>query len=337
MSQDTHRYQRWPGRHRKPSTLSGLSAIVVTGIRLQYNRRFVRPLLLAGPIAVIGICVTLYLLSMLEVLAGSPEANGLYQFASGFLGVDLSAVSQIGELRGVIWRATFALVIRIQLFAVMVLVARIGPGLISDDTKVRALSIYFAHPVNPKSYLLGKWIVAATFIASVTVIPNLLALTIGSMITGGLPGVGPILTLALNIALAGLGVMLFSGLVMLALSSMTSDSRYVTVGWLAVCLMPAMAQGIIRENIPSENITGWLGSISLMGNAAVLTEHLFDLKSGWQASGLPHDAFAKALSSPIEPFYPAMVLGSITLIAGTLCYRRIVKFSQAAAAASNLN
>lgn len=333
MNPDTHRYQRWPGRHRHPAPLSGLLAIVLTGVRLQYNRRFVKPLLLVGPVLVICICVMLYVLSLLETLAGRPEAQGLYDFARVFLRVDLSAVSQIGELREVIWRTVFAFAIRIELFAVMILIARIGPGLIANDIKAKALPIYFAHPINPKSYLMGKWIVAATFIALVTLIPNLLALVIGSLITGGLSGVGPTLTLGLNIVIAGLGVMLIGGLVMLAFSAMTSDSRYVTVGWLAICLLPAMAQAIVRENIPPAQVTGWLGSISLMDNAVVLTERLFDLKTAWQTSGMPVEAFAPALAFPIEPFYPAMVLGGVTLLAGAYCFRRILTFSQAAASA----
>lgn len=331
MNPGTHRYQRWPGRHRQPSPLAGLWAIVLTGVRLQYNRRFVRPLLLAGPAIVVGVCVMLYLLSLLESLAGQPQAQGLYEFARVFLGVDLSAVSRISELRDVIWQTVFAFAIRIELYAVMILMARIGPGLIADDIKVRALPIYFAHPINPKIYLLGKWIVAATFIGLVTLAPNLLSLIFGSAITGGLSDIGTTLILGLNIVIAGLGIMLCGGLVMVALSSITSDSRYVTVGWLSVCLLPAMAQGIVDSHIPPAQMTGWLGSISFNNNVAVLTERLFDLRAAWQASGIPSDAFAQALASPVQPLYPALVLGGVTLMAGTYCYRRISTFSRSAA------
>lgn len=333
MNPDVHRYQRWPGRLENPAPLSSLLAIVITGVRLQYNRRYVKPLLLAGPICVAGICLMLYLLAMLETLAGQPSARGLYDFARTFIGVDLSAVSQIGELREVIWRSVFAFAIHVQLFAVMILVARIGPGLIADDIKTRALSIYFAHPVTPKSYMIGKWLVAAAFVASVTMIPNLVALVIGSMITPGLSGIGPAVSLGLDLVIAGLGIMLMSGLVMLALSSMTSDSRYVTVGWLAVCMIPAVAQVIVRENIPRERVTGWLASISIKDNVNVLVERLFNLRAGWEASSLPPEAFAKALGHPIELFYPAMVLSGATLVAGAICFRRIRTFSQAAASA----
>lgn len=308
-------------------------AIVATGIRLQYKRRFVQPLVLAGPASVIGICLLLYLLSVLETLAGQPEALPLYELARTFLGVDLSAVAQIGEHREIIWRSVFAFAIHVELFTVMILVARIGPGLISDDIKTRALSIYFAHPVTPRSYLMGKWLVAAAFIASVTLIPNLVALVVGSMITGGLSDVGSTLSLGGDIALAGIAVMLTSGLVILALSAITSDSRYVTVAWLAVCLIPAVAQVIVRENIPEARVTGWLGSISLRANVTTLTERLFDLRAGWEASGLPTKAFAHALGHPIEPFYPATVLGGLTLVAGVFCFRRILTFSRAAASA----
>ncbi len=333
MSQENHQYQRWPGRHKQPSPISGLMAIVVTGVRLQYHRRFIKLLLLAGPASVIGICIMLYVLSMLELLAGQPQARELYAFARTFLGVDLSAVSQLGELREVIWQSVFAFAIRIELFVVMIIVARIGPGLIANDIKSHALTIYFAHPINAKTYLMGKWLVAATFIASVTLLPNLLALILGSMVTSGLPSIGQTLALGLNIIIAALGVMLIGGMIMLALSSITSDSRYVTVGWLAVCLLPAMAQAIVLENIPTDRVTGWLGSISLMDNAVMLTEKLFNLREAWQQSGIPPKAFADALAHPIDPFYPAIVLGSVTLVASAFCYRRILTFAKSAASA----
>lgn len=331
MTDDTHRYNRWPGRSERPSPAGGWLAIVLTGFRLQYNRPYMKPLLLAGPGVVVAICVILYLMSLLETLVGLPEAEGIYGFARVFLGVELSAVSQLSELREIVWRTVFAMAIRIELFMAMIVIARVGPGLISDDLKARALPIYFARPVTPLTYLVGKWMVAAGFIALVTLVPNLLSLAVGTMLTGGLPGIGQTLALGADIAIAGLGAMLFGGLVMLALSSATSDARYVNVGWLAVCLLPAMAQAIIHENIEPSRTAGWLGSISLRDNFVVLTEWLFDMRAAWEATPLPAEAFAQALTHRVDPIFPALVMGVITLAAGVFCYRRVLRFCRAAA------
>lgn len=331
MSHDAHRYQRWTGRDRETSSVGGLTAIVLTATRLQYNRPYMQALLLVGPILVIGICVILYVMTLLETLAGLPEAQGIYGFARVALGVDLSAVSRIGELREVLWRTVFAFAIRIELFAAMIIIARVGPGLIANDIKTNALPIYFARPVTPLTYLLGKWVTVAVFIGAVTMLPNLVSLAVGTMITGGLPEIGQTLVLGVDIVVAGIGAMLFGGLVMLALSSMTSDSRYVTVGWLAVCLLPAVAQTIIRENLDEIHTQGWLGSISLRDNFVALTERLFDLRGAWEATSLPEQTYARALGHPVDALYPAVVMAVITLAAATYGYRRVLKFSRSAA------
>ena len=43
--------------------------------------------------------------------------------------------------------------------------------------------------------------------------------------------------------------MVVGGVLILALSSMTSDKRYASVAWYALCLLPLIAQQIIRENL----------------------------------------------------------------------------------------
>jgi len=105
-----------------------------------------------------------YLLAQLEILAGTRQAEGLYALVKTFLGVDLSSASRLAEYREVLWRSAFLFLFsKAELFWVFILGAFVGPGLIADDLKARALPIYFARPVNPRTYLLGKWTVIAFF------------------------------------------------------------------------------------------------------------------------------------------------------------------------------
>lgn len=326
-----HHYQRWSGRGGRPAATGGWLNIAATGVRLVYKQPLTQKLLWASIGFVLGTCVILYVLSVLEMLVGSPQAEPIYGFLDTFLRVDLSGVARLGDYREVLWRTLFMLVITVELFWAMIVVARVGPGLIANDLKSRALPIYFARPVTPLTYLLGKWMVAAAFVALVTVVPNLLSLVLGVLLTGGLQTWGQTLGLGLDLLLCGLGVMVFAGVVILALSSLTSDTRYVTVGWLAVCLLPVMAQSIIRESVEAARTTGLLGSISLRDNLIVLTEWLFDMRGAWEATPLPAEAFQRTLANPVEPLYPAVVLGVITVVAALMCYRRVLRFSRAAA------
>lgn len=63
----------------------------------------------------------------------------------------------------------------------------------------------------------------------------------------------------------------------------------------------------------------------------LLTNWLFDLRSALHATGLPPQAYEAALGRAVEPLYPALVLLTVTVAAGALAYRRVVRFSQSAA------
>ena len=322
-------YRRWDG------TLSRgrwtWLVIAVIGIRLAFKTAKTRMLLTTvGAVMLLG-CTVLYLLSLMEVLAGTPGAASIMEFIRAFLGVDLSDVSRIGEFREILWRVLFLVLIKIEMFWVLLVVARVGPGLIAGDLKHRALPIYFAKPVTPLTYLAGKWLIVAAFIATVTLIPNLLTLTFGILVTGGLHTWGAELDLAVDIIVSGLTVCLVGGAIVLALSSMTSDHRYVTVAWLAVCLLPAIAQKILNENLPSDSTTGWLGCFSLRDNVVVFTDWLLSTRETLQATGLPDGAFSRALVRPVHPFNAAVVLAVCALAGLLVSYRRIVTFSRSAA------
>lgn len=326
-----HRYQRWSGRRGRPAVTGGWLNIAATGIRLEYKRSGTRHLLLFGLLFVIGSCILFYVLSLAEALGGTREAEGICEVLSTFLGVNLAGVARLGEFREVLWRSVFVLMIKFQLVLALLVVARVGPALIANDLKARALPIYFARPVTPLTYVLGKWMVAAAFVGLVVLVPNLLSLILGVLFTEGLQSWGQTLGLGLDLVICGLGMMLFGGVVILALSSLTSDSRYVTVGWLAVCLLPTMAQSIVTASVDAARATGLLGSISLWDDIIVLTEWLFDMRRSWEATPMPSEAFRQALASPVEPIYPAVVLGLLTVAAALLCYRRVLRFSRAAA------
>jgi hypothetical protein len=230
----------------------------------------------------------------------------------------------------VVWRAVFFVSIKAQIFWIGLVASRIGPGLISDDLKSRALPIYFARPITPAGYLWGKWLVLAVYIAWLSLIPNLLTLTFASVLTGGL-GWGPTLALATDLAVVGVGLMVVAGAILLALSALGTDKRYVVVAWIALCVLPSAAQAMLYGQLDPELLRGWLGSISLYGNTAVLSEWVLDLKALLAGSPLQSAAFRNAMLSQVQPIYPAIVLGTLTVLGLVVAYRRVVQFSRSAA------
>ena len=324
-----HRYQRWSGELNRGRWT--WLAIVVAGIRLALKHNKTRMFVMTGGLVVLGSSTILYVLSLLETLAGTSEAAGLYDFVRVLLHVDISSVARLDEFREILWRSLFFFTIKIQMYWVLFMVALVGPGLIAKDLKACALPIYFAKPVTPLTYLAGKWTVLASFVAIVTLIPNLAVLAFGTLFTGGLQTWGQTLNLGLDLLLVGAIICLLCGAITLALSSMTSDHRYVSVAWLAVCLLPMFAQAILNDQLPEKYTTGWLGCISLRDNVLVLTEWLFQMRPTLEASSLSAEAFGDALVRPVRPIYAAVVLAAWTAASIVLCYYRVVRFSRSAA------
>ena len=272
-----------------------------------------------------------YVTSLLESVVGTEEARGMYDFLNALLHIDIRGISQLAEFRDVLWRSTFLMMTRFQMIWVLIVVARVGAGVIANDLKARALPIYFAKPVTPATYLLGKGAVVASFVALVTLVPSLAAFVLGIALTGG-PGTwAQVFTLAVDLTASGALVCVVSAAVILALSSITSDQRYVTVGWVAICLLPAFAQAIISESLPADSRMGWLGCISLRDDIVIVIEYLLRIRQGLAATSLPAERFAEALGSPVDPAKAALVLGALTAAAIVFSWRRVVRFSRTAA------
>lgn len=327
-SAGAHRYQRWSGR--LSSSRWTWLAIAATGIRHAFAHAKTRTLVTSAVMLVLAAGLIFFLIAQLEQLVGSEEAPGILNFTKTLLGVDLSEVANLADYRTLVWRTAFIFMLRIELFWVLIMVARVGPGLIADDLKARALPIYFSKPLAPYTYLLGKWLVVATFIGLVLTVPNLLSLVVGTMLTGGLQTWGETFGLGLDLAISGFAVMVVGGWAVLAMSSMTSDKRYATVGWLAICLLPSTTQAILNDQLTAGAREGLLGSLSLRDNVLILTEWLFDLRNAWAATSLDTTVFEAALMRPVNPLYPALVLLFVVVLSMVVCYRRVVRFSRAA-------
>ncbi len=329
LASTAHRYRRWRGTLNQGRWT--WLPIVMTGIRLALKGMRTRTLLLSASAVVLGGTIVLYLLSLLEVMAGTREAAGMMEFVSALLRVDISGAARIGDYREILWNLLFLLTVKAQMFWVLLVVSAFGPGLIANDLKNGALPIYFAKPITPLTYLCGKWAVAASFIAMVTVVPNLLTLGLGTLIAGGLHTWGQTLDLAMGVALSGVTLCMVGGAIILALSSLSSDHRYVTVAWLALCLLPGIAQGIINELLPPASTTGWLGCVSLRDNVVTLTDWLFGVREAIEAASLPTEAFTRALVKSVSVPQATIVLAAWTVGGLLISYRRVVSFSRSAA------
>jgi ABC-2 type transport system permease protein len=136
---------------------------------------------------------------------------------------------------------------RTELYFSMLLILIVGPNLISQDLRYNALPLYFSRPLRRFDYFLGKWGVIFTFLAAVTILPAIAAYVLGLLFSLDLSIIRQTLPILLASVAYGFLISASAGTFILALSSLSRNSRYVALFWLAVWLGSGAVAGVLME------------------------------------------------------------------------------------------
>ena len=145
------------------------------------------------------------------------------------------------------WTLAFDVFLRVEWYFSMLLVLVVGPGLISQDLRFNAMPLYFARPLRRLDYFAGKLGVIAAFIGLVTLVPIVVAYVLGvafSLDVSVLRDTARVLGAAL---LYGAAVVVSAGTLMLALSSLSRNSRAVWAMWVGFWILSANAAAVLGE------------------------------------------------------------------------------------------
>jgi ABC-type transport system involved in multi-copper enzyme maturation permease subunit len=220
-------YQHWQG------TLSGHGwrwlTIARQGVRTNLRNRWIRILTLGSLIPSVGLVAVLVLWGFLEQQA---------EFAQKMLSIffDRDLLDQPGATRIMVWTLAFDIFFKIQLYVAMVLILLVGPNLVSQDLRFNAIPLYFSRPLRRFDYFLGKLGVIAGFLGMVMIVPAVLAWVLGVIFSLKMSIIADTWRLPLGGIGYGLVVAISAGLFVLALSSLTRNSRYVSAMWIGVWL-----------------------------------------------------------------------------------------------------
>lgn len=299
-------YQHWKG------PLQGQAwrwvPITLQGARAQLKNRWVR----FGMLAALGPAL---LLSALLAIWSLFEKNSslLTPFLFFFQNLPDAIKSGPKEYRTAFWTLAFRQFFGIQLFFSMILVLLIGPDLISQDLRFNAIPLYLSRPVRRFEYFLGKLGIIAVFLSVVTILPVLVAFALGFGF-----GLDPSVfrdtarLLGSSILFGGI-VVVSAGLLMLALSSLSRNSRYVGAMWLTLWLIGDFASGILVRTIRAD----WCPLVSYTENLNRIRDALIDAESAWNqitsvfGAGRP-DLESSPLAAPParrRRFGPGFLLG----------------------------
>ena len=143
-------------------------------------------------------------------------------------------------------RSASAISWHVELCFSMVLILLVGPNLISQDLRYNALPLYFSRPLRRIDYFLGKLGVIVALLGAVIIVPSIVAYVLGLLFSLDITIVRDTFRILLASVAYGLVIALSAGLLILALSSLSRNSRYVALFWLGIWFVTGTVSGVLR-------------------------------------------------------------------------------------------
>ena len=237
-------YQHWSGH------LSGHAwrwlAITHHGVRIGMKSRWLRFAILFAWLPAIVLAFMLCVWGLLERKSDyvMPIVNLFAEW--GIL--DQRLVADPVHYRVEFWTICYDYFMLTELRFSMVLVLLVGPSLISQDLRFNALPLYFSRPLRRIDYFVGKLGVIAAFLGMVVIVPAVLAYGLGLLFSLDLTIIPDTFRLLISAIAYVLVISLSAGLFILALSSLSRNSRYIALFWVGVWFVSSIT-GVVLESV----------------------------------------------------------------------------------------
>jgi len=232
-------YQHWSGQ------LAGHAwrwlAITRHGLRAALAGRWIRLLLFCAALPAILLAFALAMWGLLELK--SDLITSIMPML-GFLDPEILAGPR--AFRVVIWTICYSYFLRTETSFAMVLILFAGPNLISQDLRYNALPLYFSRPLRRIDYFVGKLGVIVALLGSVIVLPSIAAYLLGMMFSLDITILRDTYRILLSSVAYGLVISLSAGLLILALSSLSRNSRYVAMLWIGMWFVTSSVAGVLE-------------------------------------------------------------------------------------------
>lgn len=263
-------YQHWNGK--LSSQLWRWLAITRHGIQMQLRSKLTRYVTIAcfGP--ALALAAFMILWSLFE--QGNEYIKPLIAIV---LPKELLDVPH--EYRLAVWTLAFHFFFYLNSFLLMLLVLLVGPNLISRDIRFNALPLYLSRPLSRWEYFLGKLGVIAAFVLAVTAIPACFAWLLGVLFSLKLTIVLEVLPLLGGSLLVSLMMAVVYGLWMLALSSLSRNSRYVSMMWFAWWLLTSSLALMLFF---ASGFEDWSNLAGFTKNIQRVEEAMLNTEPAWQ-------------------------------------------------------
>lgn len=288
-------YREWQGELR--GRFFRWWVIAKTGIMLTGRSRWLRRFVLLAWMPLLYYGLGFFVVGQLTDVGNPDLARKKWQYMmmTGILGPELTAefVRDPAQFRLAIWSLMLHLFLRYtQVFCVMIVVAIVGPRLVSEDLRTRALSLYFSKPLTRADYLLGKLAVVAFWVGMVTLGPALALYGLSIAFSPDLDTIAQTIWVVPRVVLFSLLLMIGTGAPMLALSSLARNPRFLGFIWAGVWVLSMVTSTVLQESLFDDRYQvdphthqvvihkaegDWTGLVSFSTNFHAVSFRLFDV------------------------------------------------------------
>lgn len=293
-------YQHWRGRFG--SRAWRWWAVTWQGVKTQIKGRWIKLLLGISMTPALSLVAFLVFWSLVE-----QQAQIIQPLLGLLQGLPDEVRSGPKNYRVMMWTLAFDFFFMVQIFFSMVLVLVVGPDLISKDLRFNALPLYLSRPLRRIDYFAGKLGVIAFYLALVTTGPVLLAYTLGVAFSLDPAIIKDTWHILVGAVAWSLVVMLSAGTLMLAISSLSRNSRYVSIMFAAFWLVLSMAAGSVWAAMPrNEDRTrpDWPRVISYTNNLWRVGEVCIDTAAAWEQWDRLAELFEKRAAAAQQAVMP---------------------------------
>lgn len=245
-------YRRYAGT-RMPVG-QGWSVIAKEGIRGMFAKRPFLFLMIFAWIPFVVRCVQLY------IVANYPQAGAI-------VAVDPKMFRDFLDQQGVF---------------VFFTTIYVGAGLIASDRRANALQIYLSKPLLRMEYIGGKLLILVSFLLGVTLVPALLLILLQVAFSGSTSFISANLFVVPAVVLASLVQVTVASFTMLALSSLSKSSRYVSLLYTGAIFFTEAMFNALRLITGSTRVA-W---VSITANLQQVVDAMFRLPARYETPTL---------------------------------------------------
>ncbi len=231
-------YQHWSGE------LAGHGwrwfAVARRGVRNALQTRSIRIMMFIAWAPAIALASALCLWGLLE--RQSALIDTIRPFLQ-FLGQTVLAGPR--EYRTEVWTICYSYFLFYELQFSMLLVLLAGPALISQDLRYNALPMYFSRPLRRIDYFLGKLGTVVGLLGMITIVPGIIAYILGLLFSLDVTIIHDTFHILVASVAYGLIIAISAGMLILALSALSRNSRYVALFWLGIWFVTGLVAGIL--------------------------------------------------------------------------------------------